>query len=345
MFLLLGETICNSSVQVKYLPTEPPTTRVRAIRPVSTISEDDEDPYWKDAIEKYFARPHNEQFDSITYPDYFRNYTLSTKRPSRNEVYQDDFNYYIVKRTSPLVIRYKHLKIQNGESFFYQQLLLSTPCRSESELLGDYTTYREKYLSLHPNFQNSLQNSTDMIINESRHSLQNQFNTIITNILENLTDNITPRIADILTKQLDALKLTPSTSPQNAMLNLPEEQYIIYNTIVSNLGPLQSKKYPFFFITGSGGTGKSYITKLIIDWIKSQNKTYLLTAPTGVAAQNIGGTTIHSALRLIQSGSGYQSLAFHDLAFKKKLQAIQILIIDEISNYSVVSRKIQPQPQ
>jgi len=37
----------------------------------------------------------------------------------------------------------------------------------------------------------------------------------------------------------------------------------------------------------------------------SQNKTYLLTAPTGVAAQNVNGITIHSAFRLTQSESGY----------------------------------------
>ena len=201
-------------------------------------------------------------------------------------------------------------------------------------MLGNHASYRERYLSLHPDFQNSIQHSTNIITNESRHSLQYQFNTIIANILENLTDNITPQIADILTKQLDALKLTPPIFSQNAMLNLPEEQYILYNTIVSNLGPLQSKKYPFFFITGSGGTGKSYMTRLIIDWIKSQNKTYLLMAPTGVAAQNVSGVTIYSALRLTQSGSDYQSLAFHDFEFKKRLQAIQILIIDEISMVS-----------
>src|SRR6266542_528393 len=330
MFLLLGEPICNSSVQVKYLPTEPPTTRSRAIRPLSTISDDDDDPYWKDAIEKYFARPHAEQFNNITYPDYFKNYNLLTKKPSNNEVDRDDFNYYIVKRISPLVVRYKYLKVQNEELFFYQQLLLSVPCRSEEELLGNYTSYRERYLSLHPDFQNSIQNSTTITADEHRHSLQNQFNTIITNILEDFANNITPQIANILTKQLDALKLTPPVFPQSAILNLPEEQYIVYNTITSNLGPLQSKKYPFFFITGSGGTGKSYITRLIIDWIKLQNKTYLLTAPTGVAAQNVGGLTIHSALRLTQSESGYQSLAFHDLEFKKKLQDIQILIIEEV---------------
>jgi ATP-dependent DNA helicase PIF1 len=201
-------------------------------------------------------------------------------------------------------------------------------------LLGNYTSYRQKYLSLHPDFQNSIHNTTNITETENRHSLQNQFNTIITQIIETLTDNITPQIAEILTKQLDALKLTPPIFPENAMLHLPEEQYILYNTIVSNLGPLQTGKYPFFFITGSGGTGKTYTTKCIINWINSQNKTYLLTAPTGVAAQNIGGQTIHSALRLTQSGSGYQSLAFYDLEFKKKLQSIQILIIEEISMVS-----------
>ena len=68
--------------------------------------------------------------------------------------------------------------------------------------------------------------------------------------------------------------------------------------------------------------------------VKIQHKTYLLTAPTGVAAQNVCGLTIHSTLRLTQSGSGYQSLAFHDFEFKKKLQSIQVLIIDETSMVS-----------
>ena len=74
---------------------------------------------------------------------------------------------------------------------------------------------------------------------------------------------------------------------------------------------------------GFGETGKTYITQLIVDWIKSQNKNYLLMIPTGVAAQNIGGLTIHSTLRLIQSESGYQSLAFYDLEFKKNYKLLK----------------------
>src|SRR5688572_8327107 len=47
MFLILSETICNSSRAVTYLPTDPPTSQQKAIRPISLINEDDDDSYWK----------------------------------------------------------------------------------------------------------------------------------------------------------------------------------------------------------------------------------------------------------------------------------------------------------
>jgi len=85
MFLLLGETICNSSIHVKYLPTDLPSRRLRAIRPISAITEEeDEDPYWKDHVEKYFARPEHGIFRDMTYPHYFKNYRQLPKPPSTN---------------------------------------------------------------------------------------------------------------------------------------------------------------------------------------------------------------------------------------------------------------------
>lgn len=48
------------------------------------------------------------------------------------------------------------------------------------------------------------------------------------------------------------------------------------------------------YISGSGGKGKSYTIHSIVD--KFQDSTVLL-APTGIAALNIGGSTIHSAFK------------------------------------------------
>ena len=62
------------------------------------------------------------------------------------------------------------------------------------------------------------------------------------------------------------------------------------------------------FLSGPGGVGKSHVIKLICSDIKKflplstcvspTDMTTLVTAPTGVAAFNIGGLTIHSALLL-----------------------------------------------
>jgi len=37
------------------------------------------------------------------------------------------------------------------------------------------------------------------------------------------------------------------------MLDLPEDQYRVVNTIIQNLGPISKKKYPYFFIKESAG--------------------------------------------------------------------------------------------
>lgn len=52
------------------------------------------------------------------------------------------------------------------------------------------------------------------------------------------------------------------------------------------------------FITGGPGTGKSFLTKALIKEFKNMCKSVLVMAPTGIAAVNIGGTTIHRALGL-----------------------------------------------
>ncbi len=52
------------------------------------------------------------------------------------------------------------------------------------------------------------------------------------------------------------------------------------------------------FITGKAGTGKTTLLKEIVKSLRDQNKKVVVLAPTGVAAKNAGGQTIHSFLRL-----------------------------------------------
>ena len=98
------------------------------------------------------------------------------------------------------------------------------------------------------------------------------------------------------------------------------------------------------FITGAGGTGKSYLLKLIRDRIRlildvSQTRSALiLAAPTGVAARNINGTTLHRAFKLPVERGGIAKLrALEDEVlntFRDHYKRVSWIIIDEISMVS-----------
>ena len=81
-----------------------------------------------------------------------------------------------------------------------------------------------------------------------------------------------------------------------------------------------------FFITGKAGTGKSYLLQYFRD---HTSKKVLLCAPTGVAALNIGGVTLHSAF-------GFKNLETDDKITLSDNQIrlfnnLDTILIDEIS--------------
>ena len=84
------------------------------------------------------------------------------------------------------------------------------------------------------------------------------------------------------------------------------------------------------FVTGRAGTGKSTILNHLA-W--NTSKTIAVCAPTGVAALNVGGQTIHSLLRLPIGVVADHKLEQSD-ELRKMLSAIDTLVIDEISMVS-----------
>ncbi len=81
------------------------------------------------------------------------------------------------------------------------------------------------------------------------------------------------------------------------------------------------------FVTGRAGTGKSTLLSYL-SWRTS--KQLVISAPTGVAALNVGGQTIHSLFRL-----PIGVIADHDIEqsaeLRKVLNTIDTLVIDEVS--------------
>ena len=48
------------------------------------------------------------------------------------------------------------------------------------------------------------------------------------------------------------------------------------------------------FVSGGGGVGKSFVLRLIVYALELAGKNVMVCAPTGVAASNIEGVTIHA---------------------------------------------------
>jgi len=149
---------------------------------------------------------------------------------------------------------------------------------------------------------------------------------------------------------VDKQLLSPSEY-RHMMRNLNEKQkeIVFYHrnwckqAVIALRQNKQVKPYRIF-LSGPGGVGKSHVVKLInsdtrkilalSSQIKPTDVITLLTAPTGVAAFNIDGMTIHSALllRTTQNSKDGAPLTFEKLnTVRSKLENLQLIIIDEVS--------------
>ena len=89
------------------------------------------------------------------------------------------------------------------------------------------------------------------------------------------------------------------------------------------------------FLTGPAGTGKSVTLKKMIEYCEIKDYPYGVTATTGSAAFLIGGRTIHSYLNLGLAKDSAKNIFEYVRRNRphtvKKLRALKVLIIDEIS--------------
>ncbi|MEZ4744363.1 MAG: PIF1 family DEAD/DEAH box helicase [Bdellovibrionota bacterium] len=86
-------------------------------------------------------------------------------------------------------------------------------------------------------------------------------------------------------------------------------------------------KIPAIFVTGSAGTGKSQLLRFIKSAKKGLNIVYL--APTGVAAVNIGGQTIHSFFKFPPKLILPEDI--EKVNDRRLYNRMDLLVIDEIS--------------
>ena len=122
-----------------------------------------------------------------------------------------------------------------------------------------------------------------------------------------------------------------------------EQEEIVYtavDTIVKFLNNDPSYKPMRATIMGCGGTGKSYIINTIIAMVRrltSSNNTVQVAAPSGAAAYNVQGATLHNLLSL---GVAKPEAPLSDKKREKLIQQLQRLLVLIIDERSMISSKV-----
>jgi len=301
---------------------------------------------------------------------------------------------YMKCRSNPLVLRtHKFKGDANIHEFFYSQLMLYKPWRSENELAeNDFekclelfneidTLEREKpeneqvtkiektMLTLFPNIKSVEEGRTKVAEAKSERALhigdeidpaleqtEGDDNEIAMKLPEEFShrdplgydeedNNYHTSKEKVLFKRLDV-------SNHNEMLcsvrKLVPEQRIAFDKVIQfckNLkksldGKNRAPIPPLLMIHGGAGSGKSTIIHEIAKWAEytlrksgdNPDQPYVIKlAPTGMAASNINGATIHSAFSFVFSNE-FTSLSDKKRKTHRELyNNLKILIIDEIS--------------
>jgi len=92
------------------------------------------------------------------------------------------------------------------------------------------------------------------------------------------------------------------------------------------------------FITGSAGTGKTYLLQQFIQYLHERQIYPTIVAPTGIAASHLKGQTIHSffalGIRDTVVDNGYVEFLLEKSYLKSRFSKLKVLIIDEVSMVS-----------
>lgn len=133
------------------------------------------------------------------------------------------------------------------------------------------------------------------------------------------------QLIDIATEQIKTTRSKQNDGPVDVSSLLDREQLFACNEMENG--------NQNFFITGKAGTGKSFLLDV---FRKTTSKSHVVLAPTGIAALNVNGVTLHSTF-------GYYNLVNLDvdvisektIRLKSEkaiiLRRVSTIIIDEIS--------------
>ena len=254
------------------------------------------------------------------------------------------------------------------EKHYRELIMLFTPWRNEeTDLIGLCSSYHQRFMLLNNVIneqmaQYAVCNEDFNEIEQEMNHLQDTYDSIApyTQSVEhqdqadgnkdlhpdfnenyNMSDDIGIPSVDLNTEPLILNELQDNEYRHMVQMLNKEQKEFFYHV----LHLVKTSDEPFYcFLSGGAGVGKSHLTKALYQAVLKYYNTragvdfsdikVLLLAPTGKAAYNIKGNTIHSALAVpaCQSLKNYKPLDSSRLnALRCQLGGVKVIFIDEIS--------------
>lgn len=297
-------------------------------------------------IDFYRARPY--ELESISLHAFASEYTKDNgvTRPCsvlpRVRLFQPYSNTVFQKHKTSVIIKPSKV-MQTSDDYYYSCLLLYYPHRSELDLILPYITYRYSYMAHFHDFDQSYKKvkslTTELEEAIRRVHLLNLQNNIFNDILgtSETTGNNEYSILqrpcdtclhamsvdcqsdhsdDFTWHTLTACTISEDTL-ESRILSFSEDQRAFFSGLRDHYMNANQSNKLHLFCTGGAGTGKSILLQTIVEWLRlchpvqSGSDCVIVCAPTGVAARNIKGYTLHNIFRLpVQHG--YEP-DFHEL--------------------------------
>ena len=356
--LLLGDHLCEKSDTVKWIDISMPHKRNRRLKDHKMLQEiakenpDTENIFEDNLVDTYYPqRPIN--LEALCLYDFVANYDWYGKDDSGNRKYKK-----LTKSRLPNNKLFDPEKEYEREDYYYSLILLFVPFRDESNLLLQDESTEEAFHRLlpanahcsayHDKLQKMLKAQSNILkINEAR-----QADGVEEKVNKEDDDPQLMGEAKTAMKEVVEMNNSDTLTLEDRITMLNDDQRRIFNQIKNHLfhqkqhedNECQCEFKPLrMFVSGVGGTGKSFLietTKALVNNIwPSNDLTCAIAEPTGLAAFNVGGVTIHRLFQLpIEHDSktaGYWSLPkTSQKVMKTSLRNVKIIIIDEVSMVS-----------
>ena len=356
--LLLGDHLNEKSDTVKWIDVSMPHKRNRrlinhkVLQEIAKHNPGSEEIFEDNLIDTFYPqRPAN--LENLCLYDFVAYYDWQGKDDNGNRKYR--------KLTKPRLPNHKLFDPETEaqrEDYYYSLILLFTPFREESGLLLENETAEEAFhrlqnedsLAHHAKLNKMLEaQSSIRKINEARQAdgeqeMVNKEDDDPQLIGE--AKNAMDEVFDMNVNSGDDLSLEDRINMLNA------DQKRVFDKIHNHLLHQQQHeanqcscefKPLHMFLSGVAGTGKSFLIEtikaLISSMWASDDLTCAITAPTGLAAFNVGGNTIHRVFQLPIEHEGKSSTYWSlpkasQKVMRTTLRNVKFIIVDEVSMVS-----------